>query len=120
MTHREEDIRKLKACIERGWICRSCGGEGGDHTAGDCPNEGDDEPKWLPAFKNMLFGLESGHRVELTVAQRKYVADVHERLFDEPEYENAFSEGLVPQGRYGATPTPDVLKHLPKKPPRRP
>ena len=84
MNHREEDIRKLKACIEKGWVCVSCGGEGGEHTASDCPNEGDEE-----------------------------------RLLDEPEYENAFSAGKVQRGSYGATPTPEVLKILPKKPPRR-
>jgi hypothetical protein len=56
----------------------------------------------------------------LSDVQASWVRCIHERLFDVPVYENAFSAGRVPRGEALATPIPEVLKRpLPKRPPVR-
>lgn len=77
----------------------------------DDPDERTDIP--YRAFKGMLDRGEP-----LSDKQRAWVRGVHERLFDEPKYENLVSGGRVPRGR--EVPTPAVLRDLPKRPPPRP
>lgn len=103
--HRDEDLKLLRACVSE-W-----------ETKSDLADI--DEPNWFEPFREMLANLESGRYLALTEKQRAWVRGVHERLFDVPTYENLFSAGKVPRGGYGATPTPEVLKHLPKRPPGR-
>jgi len=101
MSLRDDDIKQLKAClaeVER--------------------NEAAGEKFNVDAFGSMLSALLEGYRDHLTEKQRLWVHGVHERLFDEPQYENLFSTGRAPTGVYGKTPTPAVLqKSLPKRPP---
>jgi hypothetical protein len=70
----------------------------------------------LAAFVDMLSRLERGGR-DLSEKQRAWVSGVHENVTGTPNYENAWSAGKVPRGREVAT--PEVLKRLPLKPPRR-
>jgi hypothetical protein len=53
----------------------------------------------------------------LSDSQRKWLAEVHERICGVPTYENAWSAGKVPRGR--EVETPAVLRNLPKRPPPR-
>lgn len=103
MSNRDDDIKQLKACL----------------TWAETNEQREAELQWDGAFASMLVQLESGRFQQLTEKQRLWVHGVHERLFDEPQYENAWSAGKVPRGSYGKTPTPEVLKTLPKKPPKR-
>ncbi len=65
----------------------------------------------------MLDTLVSGRYHELTDRQRAWVQSVCEEL--EPTYLNLVSSGKANLSDYGRTPTPEVLKVLPKKPPGR-
>jgi hypothetical protein len=110
MSHRDDDIKQLKAClaeVERDDDRRL--------------NFGDAAEKFdVDAFESMLDGLETHRWEELTEKQRAWVHGVHERLFDEPQYESAWSAGKVAEGKMLKTPIPAVLqKPLPKKPPKR-
>ena len=69
------------------------------------------------AFRRMLEELESGERRALSPKQIAWVQDVHERIGGAPSYRNDWSAGRVPRGREVAT--PDVLRNLPKAPPRK-
>jgi len=71
----------------------------------------------LRAFSEMLDRMETGRQTKLSDKQRAWVKSVYERVFEQPVYENLVSRGLVPRGREVAT--PEVLKNLPLKPPRR-
>ena len=51
----------------------------------------------------------------LSVAQAGRVKEVHDRIV--PKYENLVSSGQVPRGK--EVPTPEILKNLPLKPPKR-
>jgi hypothetical protein len=53
----------------------------------------------------------------LSDKQRVWVRGVYEKLFDTPLYENLVSSGKVSLEGYGKTPTPEVLRKLPLKPP---
>lgn len=55
----------------------------------------------------------------LSDAQRGWVKDVYEKVFDDPQYANLASSGRLCRGR--EVPTPKVLlpQNLPKKPPGR-
>jgi predicted nuclease with TOPRIM domain len=68
-------------------------------------------------FKDMLHRMETGRLLKLTLLQRNYLNDLHERLVAEPGYENLVSSGLVPRGK--EVEKPDVLKKLPLRPPGR-
>jgi hypothetical protein len=67
-------------------------------------------------FEDMLHRLERYGR-PLTDKQRAFVqaALKGEKYNAEPEYENTWSAGKVPEGRKVATPA--VLQNLPKRPP---
>lgn len=68
------------------------------------------------AFADMLSRLQDGGR-DLTDKQRAWLRGVHENVVGEVHYENAWSAGKVPRGR--EVETPEVLKHLPLRPPTR-
>jgi hypothetical protein len=109
VSNRDNDLALLRACIAE-WYSKRDAAE----------DDGVEEPNWYEPFRGMLAGLTSGAWDALTEKQRRWVKGVHERLFDEPQYENLFSSGKVALGGYGKTPTPEVLKKpLPMKPPRR-
>jgi hypothetical protein len=56
----------------------------------------------------------------LSDKQIAFVRSVYEKLFDAPQYDNAWSAGKVPRGEALATPVPEVLKTpLPLRPPGR-
>jgi hypothetical protein len=63
------------------------------------------------AFEELRVRLEDGYL--LTEKQKKWALG----LLDKPVYENLVSSGKVPRGREVIT--PDVLRHLPLKPPGR-
>ncbi len=65
------------------------------------------------AFVDMKGWLTDHH--QLTDKQRSWVKSLHEKLV--PQYQNLVSNGLVPRGR--EVETPEVLRHLPKRPPQR-
>lgn len=67
------------------------------------------------AMRDMRAKAEAGFL--LSEKQKEWIRGVHERLFDAPSYENAWSNGKVPKGR--EVETPAVLRNLPKKPPPR-
>jgi|HubBroStandDraft_1064217.scaffolds.fasta_scaffold34287_1 hypothetical protein len=96
---RERDLEMLDALV--------------DHHAHELtPWEADAFPSMRADL--LAYGTPEG-RYKLSDVQRASVKRAHERLV--PEYENLVSRGLVPRGR--EVPTPAVLTHLPKKPPRR-
>jgi hypothetical protein len=70
------------------------------------------------AFRDILGRIESGRLRNLSASQRLWICDVHEKLFDEPTYQNLFSAGKVPRG-LREVPTPAVLQNRPLKPPGR-
>ena len=99
-AQRDEDLSLLRGCLE--WA----------------ETNEDESESWRDAFNNILAMIK--HAGGLSSKQRRWVRDVHEKLFDEPHYENAFSAGKVPRGDILKTKTPEVLKKpLPKKPPGR-
>lgn len=69
------------------------------------------------AFRLMLRSLQSGAKLVLSDRQRAWVKDVYEKVFDDPQYENLVSRGLVPRGK--EVETPAVLRNLPLRPPGR-
>lgn len=75
-------------------------------------NDPDENRVSMRAFRDMI---ERGY--PLSHAQRFWARRLLESLTGQPQYENAWSEGQVPRGR--EVPTPRVLQHLPKSPPRR-
>jgi hypothetical protein len=103
LTDRKEDIRLLRACLT--WADE---------------HEDDRSESWRDAFESMLARLLGHPDLFLTETQRTWVHDIHEKLFDEPTYENAWSAGKIAEGAALKTPTPEVLKKpLPMKPPAR-
>ena len=105
MTQRDDDLRMLLELLDQ---------------------HADDLTAWkVQAFADMRFELqvyggildgETARKFEkLTDRQRSFVVTAHERVV--PQYANLVSRGLVPRGR--EVETPDVLKRLPSKPPRR-
>jgi len=72
----------------------------------------------VDAFETMQRTVNAGRL--LSDPRLKWIRDVHEKLFEEPQYENAWSAGKIPRGEKLATPVPEVLKRpLPMKPPPR-
>jgi hypothetical protein len=76
------------------------------------PDEDEERRFNARAFREML-----ERDFPLSDKQRTWVRNVYEKLFDVPQYENLISSGKAPRGR--EVPLPEVLKHLPKKPPGR-
>lgn len=74
------------------------------------------DDKEIDAFLSMLTQVNDGTR-ELSDRQRRWVQDVADRLDIVEPSANLVSLGLVPRGN--PVPTPEVLKHLPLKPPGR-
>lgn len=66
-------------------------------------------------FSSMLDRLEKGF--PLSDKQRYWAKSVKERVTQEPEYLNLASSGKLCRGREVST--PEVLRNLPKKPPRK-
>jgi hypothetical protein len=99
MSQRDDDIKLLRAAI--GKVADS------------------DDPvdySTAEAFERMLSDLTEGRWYNLTEKQRAWAADVA----DQPLYVNLHSSGKVPDGLgLSRVKTPEVLKNLPKKPPRR-
>jgi hypothetical protein len=78
----------------------------------------DDALPWASAMRDMLRRHERNPRYVFSEKQEVYVAGIYEKIFDDPQYENAFSAGKVPVGEKLRTVVPDVLrKPLPKRPP---
>jgi hypothetical protein len=91
VSHREEDLRKLRELLE-------------EERLTDWERD---------AFGGMLESLDRYHQI--TDKQREIVASVYDRFH--PEYGNLVSSGKVPRGR--EVETPKVLQNLPKRPPGR-
>jgi hypothetical protein len=86
----------------------------------DEENEGDDTSKFEAGMRDMLDRHSRGKLFRFSPKQEKWIRETYEKVFDEPQYENAFSAGKVPLGEKLRTPVPDVLKKpLPLKPPGR-
>jgi hypothetical protein len=100
MNDRDNLLRMLHECLR--WVDE---------------HEDEEERFNARAFEDMLSNLNHGW--PLSNKQQSWIRGVHEKLFDEPKYENLWSSGKVSRGGYGATPTPEVLKNLPKRPPGR-
>ena len=77
----------------------------------------DDEIPWAEPFRDMLSRMDRGRQRELTLRQREWICEVHEKVLGDPVYLNLVSTGQVPRGR--EVPTPEVLLNLPKRPPGR-
>lgn len=67
------------------------------------------------AFEDMRTKLVAGEQETLKFKQRQWAETLLEE--HQPEYENLWSAGKVPPGK--PVPTPEVLKHLPMRPPGR-
>ncbi len=67
------------------------------------------------AFEEMREAMREGKRQGLSAKQRAWL----ERVLDHhcPQYANEWSAGKIPRGK--EVPTPDSLRHLPKRPPIR-
>lgn len=83
----------------------------------DFPSDGTISDSEEKAFSSMKAGLESGKWSRLTEKQRAWAKGVLERASGEPEYLNLASSGKLCRGR--EVETPEVLKNLPKSPPRK-
>lgn len=83
-----------------------------------CKNDERLSPAEDEAFWDMKARVESGKIEKLSHAQREWASDVYRRLeLDAEETLNLYSSGSVPTGAHVAV--PEVLRNLPKKPPRR-
>lgn len=79
-----------------------------------------EEPRWQNSMEDMLDRHERGRLSAFTKKQLQYITETHDKIFDEPDYQNLVSEGKVIVGEHLRTPVPDVLlKPLPLKPPGR-
>ena len=75
----------------------------------------EDEARWnVRAFREML---ERGR--PLSERQHEWLVKTYEKVTGNPVALNLWSSGKVPNGDYGKTDVPEVLKNLPKKPPGR-
>lgn len=85
-------------------------------------DEAEDEEalRWASAMRDMFDKYSTRRLFEFTPKQVSYIHDVYDKLFDDPQYENAFSAGKIPIGEKLRTPVPEVLlKPLPLRPPGR-
>jgi hypothetical protein len=76
-----------------------------------------DEAHTIPSGAFMSIRAWARRGRDLSDKQRAWIRSVYEKLFDTPMYENLVSAGKVSLEGYGKTPTPEVLKKLPMKPP---
>jgi hypothetical protein len=96
----QSDMSRLRATIR---ILDSMPGRLDDHEEGH-----------LRAFTEMLEDMVSGKRTKLTEKQRGYLKGVHDRIAPRVQHLTANDT----QAERIAV-IPDVLRHLPKKPPTR-
>ena len=81
---------------------------------------GEEEPRWASSMQDMWDRYTRGRLSMFSDKQKAYIRETHEKVFDEPHYENLASSGKLALGEALRTPVPDVLKKpLPKKPPGR-
>jgi hypothetical protein len=80
----------------------------------------DEEPRWASSMQDMWDRHTRGKLNSFSEKQGRYIRETHEKLFDEPTYENLASSGKLTKGEHLRTPVPDVLKKpLPMRPPGR-
>jgi hypothetical protein len=81
---------------------------------------GGEELRWAPSMQDMWDRYTRGRLNHFSDKQKSYIRETHEKVFDEVNYENAWSTGKVPIGEALRTPVPEVLlKPLPMRPPGR-
>jgi hypothetical protein len=82
--------------------------------------EDDAEPRWASSMQDMWDRYTRGRLNHFSDKQKSYVRETHEKVFDEPTYENLASSGRLTIGEALRTPVPEVLlKPLPLRPPGR-
>jgi hypothetical protein len=109
MAQRDEDLKLLHRLVDE--MRRHEGSEGLIPILVD---------GHLKNFEDILDRMEKWRIRELSPKQRSYAKSITEKVFDEPQYSNDWSEGRVPRGSYNKSPVPAVLqKPLPLKPPGR-
>jgi hypothetical protein len=82
--------------------------------------EGGEEPRWASSMQDMWERHMRGRLSSFSDKQKSFIRETHEKVFDEVNYENAWSAGKVPLGESLRTPVPEILQRpLPLRPPGR-